>query len=67
MLADKLFVAVEPKEVFTVSEVARFLAVSTSTVYKLLYTGQLDYFKIGSRYKIDSVALASYLEAQKRR
>ena len=64
-MKDLIWVMVEPKDIFTVAEAARYLAVSVSTVYKLLHTGQLEYIMIGCRYKIEATAIQKYLASLK--
>ena len=59
---DDIICYIEQKDVFTVYETARYLTVSTKTVYHLMHTGQLDYIKIGCRYKIEASAIRVYLD-----
>ena len=59
---DDIICYIEQKDVFTVYEAARYLTVSTKTVYHLMHTGQLDYIKIGCRYKIEAFAIREYLD-----
>ena len=52
---------IEQKDIFTVMEAARYLTVSPCTVYKLMHSGKLEYFKIGNQYKIKAAALNTFL------
>ncbi len=56
---------IQDKEIFTVSETARYLTVCPKTVYKLMHTGQLRFIMIGSRYKIEASAICEYLANQR--
>ena len=60
---DAIICYIEQKDVFTVYEAARYLTVSTKTVYRLMHTGQLKYIKIGCRYKIEASAIREYLDS----
>lgn len=62
---DDIICYMEQKEVFTVYEAARYLTVSTQTIYELMHSGQLKYIRIGCRYKIESSAIKEYLESLK--
>ena len=64
-MKEPIFFTIEPKDIFTVSEAAKYLTVSKSTIYKLLHTGQLEYIMIGCRYKIEASAILNFLEYQK--
>ena len=54
---------VEPKELLTVKETARFLTVSVSTVYKLIQSGKLNALMLGTRYKIEASELKRYVNS----
>jgi len=47
----------------SVTEAARFLGVSRSTLYVLMAAGQLPYAKIGHRRVVPAEALVAYLAA----
>lgn len=49
-----------------IREVARFLNVSTKTVYRLLDRGELTAVKVGARWRIHPDAVREYLEAVKK-
>ena len=40
-------------ELFTVKDLASYLRVHTSSVYRLLKSGEIPCFKIGSNYRFD--------------
>jgi excisionase family DNA binding protein len=44
-------------EVLTVAEVAAFLRVNRSTVYKLIRRGELPAFKVGSDWRFNRVQI----------
>ena len=45
----------------SVSEVAEYLGVGKNRVYKLLNTGKLKGFRMGSTWKISRMALENYI------
>ncbi len=45
-------------------EAAQFLAVSDSTVYRLIRGGELPAYRVGHSIRISQVALENYLRAQ---
>jgi excisionase family DNA binding protein len=49
-------------EVLTVSEVATFLRVNRSTVYKLIRRGELPAFKIGSDWRFNRVQIEALVK-----
>jgi excisionase family DNA binding protein len=48
----------------TLREAARLLGVSRSTVYRLVYAGDLPAFRIGSRVQVGTQALLAYVNAR---
>ena len=48
-------------KVMTVPEVAEYLRVHTSTIYRLIYRRQLPAFKIGSDYRFDRDAIENWM------
>src|SRR6516165_10926175 len=51
-------------EVFTASEVANYLRVSLSTIYRLLKSGDLPAFKIGSDLRFNRVHVEEWLKSR---
>lgn len=51
-------------QLLTAGEVADLLRVSTMTVYRLIRGGELPAVRVGRSYRVRSVDLDSYLEAQ---
>lgn len=51
-------------EVLTVSEVATFLRVNRSTVYKLIRRGELPAFKIGSDWRFNRVQIEALVKVR---
>lgn len=51
-------------QLLTAGEVADLLRVSTMTVYRLIRAGELPAVRVGRSYRVRSVDLDSYLEAQ---
>lgn len=49
---------------YNVSETAKLLSCSTSTVYKMLRSGKLKGVKAGATWKVSSIALAKFLEVE---
>ena len=49
-----------PKKMLTAAEVSQLLGVGTKAVYKLLKSGKMPYFQIGSMYRIPVECLAIY-------
>lgn len=52
-------------DLLTVSEVARYLRVSSMTVYRLLDRGELQGSRVGRAYRVSRDDLAAYLDATK--
>ena len=50
-----------PGRIATVAEVARYLHVQPTTIYKLIRTGQLPAFKIGAEYRFDMDQLKKWI------
>lgn len=48
----------------TVDELAEYLQVSNSTIYKLLRTGHLPFLKIGSDYRVDRHEIDRWIKDQ---
>lgn len=51
-------------QLLTAGEVADLLRVSTMTVYRLIRGGELPAVRVGRSYRVRSVDLDAYLEAQ---
>jgi excisionase family DNA binding protein len=51
-------------EVLTAGEVASYLRVSLSTIYRLLKTGDLPAFKIGSDWRFNRVHIEKWLRSR---
>ncbi len=48
-------------QIMTAPEVAKYLKVHPSTLYKLLRKGQIPFFKIGSDYRFDRDAIEKWM------
>jgi len=46
------------------SEAAERLAVSKSTIYRLIRSGELPAYKVGHQVRISAVAIENYIRAQ---
>lgn len=57
--------AADAPQLFTAAEVARYLRVSTMTVYRLLERGELVGARVGRAYRVSRQDLAAYLDAAK--
>ncbi len=55
----------EERILMTVNEVAQFLHVSRSTVYRLIDLGMFPTYKVGERIRIKREDVEKYLEEQK--
>lgn len=51
------------KEVFSVEETAKILGISRGLLYKIIYSGELKSFKVGSRRLITKAALNEYISS----
>ena len=51
-------------EVLTAGEVASYLRVSLSTIYRLLKSGDLPAFKIGSDWRFNRIHIEEWLKAR---
>jgi excisionase family DNA binding protein len=51
-----------PSPVMTIPEVARFLQVHPTTVYRLVRQGKLPAFKIGSEYRFNRETIEQWVE-----
>ncbi len=51
-------------EILTVSEVAAYLNVHTSTVYRLLTRGRIPAFKVGSDWRFSRTRLKEWIDDQ---
>jgi excisionase family DNA binding protein len=49
----------------TVAEIADELQIAKMTVYRLLHSGKLPYFRIGGSYRVRREDLSLYLEANR--
>jgi len=52
---------VTPSPIMTVAEVARYLRIHQSTVYRLIHRSQLPYFKTGSDYRFDRDTIEKWM------
>jgi len=50
--------------IMTVQELADFLRCNKSTIYRLIKTGQIPAFKVGSDWRITSDKVEQWLEQQ---
>lgn len=50
------------EEVFTVEEVAKYLKVTPTTIYRMLEDGRLTGFKIGASWRIRESDITAYIE-----
>ena len=50
-----------PNQIMTVTEVAQYLQVHPSTLYKLVRRHQIPAFKIGSDYRFERGAIAKWM------
>jgi len=50
-----------PSPIMTVAEVARYLRIHQSTLYRLIHRSQLPCFKIGSDYRFDRDAIEKWM------
>ena len=50
-----------PIDIMTTAEVARYLQIHLTTVYKLVRNGQIPAFKIGSDYRFDRDAIEKWM------
>jgi excisionase family DNA binding protein len=51
----------EPSQIMTVAEVAKYLQVHPTAVYKLLRKGKIPAFKIGSYYRFERAAIVKWM------
>ena len=51
-------------ECFSIKDVANFLKIEIHAVYKLLNSGKLKSFKIGSRYRITKTELIKFMAGE---
>jgi excisionase family DNA binding protein len=54
----------EPREVMSIRETAAYLGISTDTLYKYVYDGQVPAFKLGNRWKFKKTILDRWMEKQ---
>lgn len=54
---------IAPSPVMTLQEVAHYLQVSTSTVYKLVQTGKLPGRKVGGRWRFARKSVEAWLDS----
>lgn len=52
------------EQIYTVEEIASMLRVSNATVYRLLESGQLQGFKVGTQWRIKQSSLERFIEEQ---
>jgi excisionase family DNA binding protein len=52
-------------QLWTVSELARFLGLHTKTVYSWVEQGLVPHYKIGGRVRFDPAEVAQWLSAQR--
>jgi excisionase family DNA binding protein len=50
-----------PRRIMTIAEVAEYLQVHRSTIYRLVHKGQIPAFKIGSDYRFDRDAIEKWM------
>lgn len=48
-----------PTQMVSMRELSRYLNVSRSTLWKLVHNGQVPYYRVGSQYRFDVVAVAA--------
>jgi excisionase family DNA binding protein len=56
--------AAAPSRIMTVAEVAQYLQVHPSTLYKLVRRHQIPAFKIGADYRFDRDAIETWMADQ---
>lgn len=49
-------------ELFTFQECREFLKIGKNTLLDLIHTGQIEAFKIGTRWKIPKAAVLEYIK-----
>lgn len=52
----------EYPDIVTIEDVMQMLRVGRATVTKLINSGELTYFKIGTHYKIDKAGVISFVK-----
>lgn len=57
---------VENEQVFTIGELAKYLKVSTSTLYKLLAEGKVPGQKVGKHWRFSKAVIDQWLAASPR-
>ena len=55
-----------PPKVLTVSELAEYFNVNSITIYRLLKTGQLPAFRVGSEWRFTADAIAQWIKEGER-
>jgi len=53
-----------PSKILTVAEVAEYLRVHRSTIYRLLKSGGIPAFRVGSDWRFNSEAIDRWLQSQ---
>jgi excisionase family DNA binding protein len=53
--------AASPSPIMTTAEIAQFLRVHRSTIYRLLREHRIPVFKVGSDYRFDKDAVAKWM------
>ena len=55
------------QQLYTMTEAARKLAVTTQTLYRLYHKGQMAFVKVGTGTRISADELARYIQEHSRR
>jgi len=50
-------------DVMDITQVSRFLGISTKTVYAILRSGKIAYLKVGRSYRIPKSSLRKYIKS----
>jgi len=54
-----------PSRMMTAAEVAQYLQLHSSTVYRLIHQGQIPVFKMGGDYRFDKDAIKKWITNRK--
>lgn len=52
------------EKIFTTSEIRNILRIGKGQVFKLLHSGELEFFRIGRSIRVTETALNNYISAQ---
>lgn len=57
-------VLAKDREVMNITQTARYLGISTDTLYKYVYAEKIPAFKLGNRWKFKKSILDKWMETQ---